>query len=222
MADQRPQPPNALPLKLRHPRSAADRCLRSDGTGHIPRRVCGPAGLAACPVTRKSAGCQLTRPVPSFCHLSWPVLTDDTASTRALDRSARHLPGCVHWQIVRRTLWRADFDDARHLNPLPLKKARPGQGRHTGPRCLSPDTAGAAGGVTASCPVPAVPSYLPVSLSHLRVSAINAEPSRAFACERGGYTAIVIVTIRPHPARGAQPSATRHQPPRSAESAALW
>jgi hypothetical protein len=33
LADQRPQPPNALPLKLRHPRSAARRCLRSDGTG---------------------------------------------------------------------------------------------------------------------------------------------------------------------------------------------
>jgi hypothetical protein len=37
LADQRPQPPGALPLKLRHPRSAACRCLRSDGTGHSPR-----------------------------------------------------------------------------------------------------------------------------------------------------------------------------------------
>jgi hypothetical protein len=33
MADQRAQPPKALPLKLRHPRSAACRRLRSDGTG---------------------------------------------------------------------------------------------------------------------------------------------------------------------------------------------
>jgi hypothetical protein len=40
---------------------------------------------------------------------------------------------------MRRTLWRADFDDARHPNSLPSKKARPGQRRHSGPRCLSPD-----------------------------------------------------------------------------------
>ena len=41
----------------------------------------------------------------------------------------RQSPGYVDWQIMRRTLWRADFDDIRHLNSLPLKKARPGQGR---------------------------------------------------------------------------------------------
>ena len=52
----------------------------------------------------------------------------------------RQSPGCVDWQIMRRTLWRADFDDARNPNPLPLKKARPGQRRHSGPRCLSPDS----------------------------------------------------------------------------------
>jgi hypothetical protein len=46
------------------------------------------------------------------------------------------LAGCVDWQIMRRTLWRADFDDARDPN---FKKARPGQRRHSGPRCLSPD-----------------------------------------------------------------------------------
>jgi len=40
---------------------------------------------------------------------------------------------------MRRTLWRAAFDDARHPNSLPLKKAHPGQRRHRGPRCLSPD-----------------------------------------------------------------------------------
>ncbi len=55
---------------------------------------------------------------------------------------ARQSPGCVHWQIMRRTLRRADFDDARHPNSLPLKKARPGQRRHSGPRCLSPDNDG--------------------------------------------------------------------------------
>jgi hypothetical protein len=67
------------------------------------------------------------------------VLTGDTASTRTIDSPARLSPGCVNWQIMRRTLWRADFDDARHPNTLPLKKARPGQRRHSGPRCLSPD-----------------------------------------------------------------------------------
>ena len=36
LADQRPQPPNALPLKLRHPRSATYCCLGSDGTGQPP------------------------------------------------------------------------------------------------------------------------------------------------------------------------------------------
>src|SRR5208283_994842 len=41
---------------------------------------------------------------------------------------------------MRRTLWWADFDDARHPNSLPPKKARPGQRRHSGPRCLSPDS----------------------------------------------------------------------------------
>ena len=40
---------------------------------------------------------------------------------------ARQQPGCVDWQIMRRTLWRADLDDARNANSLPLKKARPGQ-----------------------------------------------------------------------------------------------
>ena len=45
---------------------------------------------------------------------------------------------------MRRTLWRADFDDARNPNSLPLKKARPGQRRHSGPRCLSPDSKHAA------------------------------------------------------------------------------
>jgi hypothetical protein len=43
LADQRAQPPSALPLKLRHPRSAACRCLRSIGTGQelrCPRKPC--------------------------------------------------------------------------------------------------------------------------------------------------------------------------------------
>jgi hypothetical protein len=35
-------------------------------------------------------------------------------------------PGCGDRQIMRRTLWRADFDDARYRNSLPLKEARPG------------------------------------------------------------------------------------------------
>ena len=95
--------------------------------------------LLECPVTRKSARCQLTRPVRSFCHLSWPVLTDGTASTRTIDRSSAAVAGCGDWQIMRRMLWRANFDDARHPSSLPLKKARPGQRRHSGPRCLSPD-----------------------------------------------------------------------------------
>src|SRR5215813_6105199 len=43
LADQRPQPPSALPLKLRHPRSAACRCLRSDGTGQLPNDLAGSA-----------------------------------------------------------------------------------------------------------------------------------------------------------------------------------
>ena len=51
---------------------------------------------------------------------------------------AQQLPGCGHWQIMRRTLWRAVLDDTSRLNSLPLKKARPVQ-RHGGPRCLSPD-----------------------------------------------------------------------------------
>jgi hypothetical protein len=68
------------------------------------------------------------------------VLTDSTASTRTIDGSSTPVAGCVDWQIMRPTLWRADFDDARNANSLPLKKARPGQRRHSGPRCLSPDT----------------------------------------------------------------------------------
>ena len=42
---------------------------------------------------------------------------------------ARQPPGCGDWQIIRRTLWRADFDDARHPNSLPLTVKRPAQVR---------------------------------------------------------------------------------------------
>src|SRR5215469_3494549 len=39
LADGRPHPPGALPLNLRHPRSAACRCLRPDGKGQAGLRA---------------------------------------------------------------------------------------------------------------------------------------------------------------------------------------
>ena len=58
----------------------------------LPRWGC-EEGQGGCPATRKSARCQQTRPVRSFCHLSWPVPTDDTASTRTIDRSSAAVAG---------------------------------------------------------------------------------------------------------------------------------
>jgi hypothetical protein len=100
-----------------------------DVTGHL------------CPVTRKSAGCQLTRPVWSFCHLSWPVPTDDTASTRTIDRSSAAFAGLR--RLTDHAGERCGGPTSMTLatpNSLTLKKARPGQRRHSGQRCLSPDS----------------------------------------------------------------------------------
>ncbi len=55
LANQRPQPPNALPLKLRHPRSATCCCLRSDGTGQRPVH-CGTTFGSAWPGRRLARG----------------------------------------------------------------------------------------------------------------------------------------------------------------------
>lgn len=46
---------------------------------------------------------------------------------------------------------RANFEGKPQTRPLPLKKARPGQRHHAGPRCVSPDTRNC----RASVPVPA-------------------------------------------------------------------
>jgi hypothetical protein len=63
LADQRPQPPNALPLKLRHPRSAACRSLRSDGTGQrLGWRRAGPVVRRDATALRLSAPVWVARP----------------------------------------------------------------------------------------------------------------------------------------------------------------
>ena len=90
------------------------------------------------------------------------------ASTRTIEGPAQQSPGCGDWQIMRRTLQRADLDDPRHPKFLPFKKARPVQRRHSGPRCLSPDNPPGPGKrrtrqarQTAYPPAPRQPAYPP-------------------------------------------------------------
>src|SRR5580698_6478573 len=63
LAGQRPQPPDALPLKLSHPRSQACRWLRSDGTGQcwICTMVAAPTGVSAAREFKALAKVQTSR-----------------------------------------------------------------------------------------------------------------------------------------------------------------
>ena len=88
----------------------------------------GPASRAgSCPVTHKSARCQLLGPF-GLCHLSRPVMTDGRRYKDFLGPRGSRRAG--DWQTSS-NLWRADFDGAP-LNSLPFKKARPGQRRIAG------------------------------------------------------------------------------------------
>ena len=108
-----------------------DICLRS-------AELCGLGGSVRRHVSRPVASKR--GPVRSFCHLNWPVPTDDTASTRTIDRFQRGIrQGASTGRSCGERCGGPTSMTLATLNYLPLKKARPGQRRHSGPRCLSPD-----------------------------------------------------------------------------------
>ena len=85
----------------------------------------------ACPVTRKSARCQLARPVCSFCQLNRPGSSSHRTVTCCFTGIARMASGRNDWQDSSRHP-RGPTSMARRLG-IPCHSRRPAQVRAGGP-----------------------------------------------------------------------------------------
>jgi hypothetical protein len=94
-----------------------------------------------CPVTRKSARRQSLRPVCYFCQLNRPGSGNRSAVTCGFVGYLPDWAGLERLAMLGPVPARANFDGTPPRDSMPVKKARAGQRRISGPRYLSPDSA---------------------------------------------------------------------------------
>ena len=120
-------------LRLSHEPAHAQNAITT------PRRRPALSPSWGCPVTRKSALCQLLQPVRRLCQQSRPGFGWTAAAACRFTENQYRLPGRSDWRALAPAAARAIFTVMHDVTSLAVKKARPSQRGVAGPRRLSRD-----------------------------------------------------------------------------------